>query len=501
MTSHVPDISAKRAALTPDATAFRDLVSGYSCTYAEFERRACCAAGLLDDRGVVAGDRVAILCRNRVEFFELLFACGKLGAIFVPLNWRMPATELAVLVDDAQPNLLFYGKEDAVTAEELRSRLSVLALDAESDDGYYYLREKSSQYAGRRHWPVDECWYLIYTSGTTGAPKGVLQTYGMAVANYVNIRQAMQISAEDVTLNFLPLFHTAGINLITLPTIIAGGEVLLMPTVDIDRIVNLLADGAIDTFFAVPAVYQQIGLHADFSSLDLSRIRSWGCGGAPLPDTLIEQYLERGARVCNGMGMTETGPTVFLMSAASVAEKIGSVGKPQLLSSVRIVDLDGNDVQPGESGEIWFSGPGVTPGYWQNAEATADAFSDDGWLKSGDIGRQDEDGDFYIVGRIKEMFISGGENVFPAEIENALATHPDILEAAVLPQPDEKWGEVGCAFVQATPGHVIPDERALISYCKTRLAAYKVPKKFKVVAEFPRTAAGKIQKHRLEMDQ
>ena len=216
-----------------------------------------------------------------------------------------------------------------------------------------------------------------------------------------------------------------------------------------------------------------------------------------MPDDLIGRYLERGARVCNGMGMTETGPTVFLMDPPMVEHKIGSVGKPQFLASVRIVDEEGGDAQQGESGELWFGGPGITPGYWNREDANAEAFSDDGWLKSGDIGRRDEDGYYYLVGRRKDMFISGGENVYPAEIENVLAGHPDVLEAAVVAMPDKKWGEVGCAHLLARPGHALPPDREIALYCRGRLAAYKVPKRFVTVTDFPRTAAGKIRKHLL----
>lgn len=512
----VPDIAAKRAALAPEAIAFRDLPSGAAVTYRELDDRARRAAGLLASRGCAAGDRVAVLCRNRVEFFELLFACGKLSAILMPLNWRMPAAELEPLVEDAAPAALLYGEEDAAVARELGGAVPALfALDGgrrgrDGDDrpvdedgeggggeSYPALRDRSEPHPGRDSWPVDECWYLLHTSGTSGAPKAVVQTYGMALANYVNIRQAMSIGARDVTLNYLPLFHTAGINLVTLPTLIEGGEVLVMRDFDADRIVRLLAEAALDTFFAVPAVYQQLSLHPEFEALDLSAIRSWGCGGAPMPEGLLQRYLARGARVCNGMGMTETGPTVFLMDPETALEKPDSVGKPQLLSLVRVVGPDGRDVPAGEPGELWFAGPGITPGYWRNAQATAEAFRD-GWLRSGDIGRCDEDGYYYIVGRIKDMYISGGENVYPAEVENVLAGHPDILEAAVVGRPDEKWGEVGCAFLLPQPGHRLPPEGELMRYCRERLAAYKVPKAFRAVEEFPRTAAGKIQKHLIE---
>ncbi|MCP4300277.1 MAG: long-chain fatty acid--CoA ligase, partial [Gammaproteobacteria bacterium] len=272
----------------------------------------------------------------------------------------------------------------------------------------------------------------------------------------------------------------------------------VLPGLDVERVVGLLKEGALDTFFAVPAVYQQISLHPSFDQLDLGRVRNWGCGGAPMPDHLIERYLARGARVCNGMGMTEAGPAVFIMDGDHCERKIGSVGKAQVLAAVRIVDADGEDVEQGHEGELWFAGPGITPGYWGNDEATKASFSEDGWLKSGDLARCDENGYYYIVGRIKDMFISGGENVYPAEVENVLASHPDILEAAVVAQPDDKWGEVGCAFLLARPGHELPADSDVATFCRDNLAPYKVPKRFVGVDDFPRTAAGKIQKHLLE---
>ncbi len=495
MFDRIPDITAQRAQLDPDGIAFRDLPSGRTLTYEQLDRNARHAAGLFAGLGVGAGDRVAILCRNRMEFFEVLFACGKLGAVLVPLNWRMPANELAPLVQAAKPKALLYGVEDAAVAEEIGADTALIGFDADSDS-YSAQIDAATPKQGRRMWPGADPWYLLYTSGTTGLPKAVIQTPAMAYANYVNIRQAMAITGDDTCLNYLPLFHTAGINLVTLPTLIEGGENLVLPGFDLEHVVELLRDGRLDTFFAVPAVYQQIALHPGFDDLDLSRIRNFGCGGAPMPDHLIERYLKRGARVCNGMGMTETGPTVFIMDGERCADKIGSVGKPQVLAQVRLVDSDGNDVPRGEEGELWFAGPGITPGYWQNDEATQGSFTD-GWLMSGDIARCDEDGYYYIAGRIKDMFISGGENVYPAEVENTLAAHPDVLEAAVVAVPDEKWGEVGCAYVLPQPGHTVPDPDTLTSYCRDQMAAYKVPKQFIAVDDFPRTAAGKIQKHLL----
>ncbi|HYC04881.1 MAG TPA: long-chain fatty acid--CoA ligase [Azospirillaceae bacterium] len=492
------DITAKRAALKPDAVAMRELSTGRRVTYRELDGRAARCASVLAGVGIGPGDRVAVLCRNRIAFFELLFACAKLGAILVPLNWRMPAAELRQPLADSTPALLAYGAEDSAAglAAADGTGMALLALDGD----YEARLDAAAPHPGRERWPADEVWYLLYTSGTTGVPKGVIYTYAMALVNYVNIGQAVDIRSDDRTLCFLPLFHTAGINLHTVPTLMAGGTVLVLPGFDADVMIGLLAGGELDTFFGVPAVYQLLSLHPRFDEVDLSRLRSWGCGGAPLPDALVERFAARGARVCNGMGMTETGPTVFLVDAEHAAAKIGSVGKPQLLTQVRIVDAEGRDVPPGETGELWIAGPGLTPGYWNRPDATAAAYAPGGWLRTGDLARQDNEGYFYIVGRLKEMFISGGENVYPAEVENVLSRHPDVLEAAVVGVPDAKWGEVGRAFILPRPGHALPEEAELAAFCRRHLAAYKVPRRFVAVADFPRTASGKVQKPKLPIE-
>ena len=488
------DILAKRAELGPERIAFEDISSGQQVTFFELNQRTGRTAALLANLGIKHGDCVALLCRNRIEFFELLFACAHLGAILVPLNWRMPANELAPLLDDCGAALLVHGSEDADTATSLADNKRLL-LDL--DNGFHSRRDTLAGLQGRVNWPAEETWYLLYTSGTTGKPKAVIQTYGMALANYINIAQAMGLRADDTNLNYLPLFHTGGINLTTLPALIMGARTLITPGFDLECTVDLLETGRLDTFFGVPAIYQAISLHSRFNELDLSKVRCWGCGGAPMPDKLLQQFAARGAIVLNGMGMTETGPTIFLMDEANAMRKIGSVGKPQLLASVRLVDADGKDVPQGTTGELWFSGLGITPGYYNRPDATSESFSEDGWLRSGDLGCQDEDGYYYIVGRLKDMYISGGENVYAAEVEGLLMEHPGVLEAAVIGVPDERWGEVGCAYLLQQPDHPTPSDDELVSFCKLNMATYKVPKYFILVDDFARTAAGKVQKHLL----
>lgn len=493
MISDIPDIITKRAALAPERIAMEEIGSGRSLTYAELDARARRAASLLQDHGVQAGDRIAILCRNRIAFFELLFACAKTGAILVPLNWRMPSAELDQLLTDCTPRLLFYGAEDESTVGRIMYPPPSIGLDRE----YEELLQGARPTSFRSLLPAAETWYLLYTSGTTGRPKGVIYTYGMALANYINIGSAIDLRSTDATPNFLPLFHTAGINLHSLPALMAGGRVLVLEGFDAEALVRLFEQRRIDVFFGVPTVFQDLSDHPRFASAPLDHVRHWGCGGAPLPDALVERCRDLNVRVCNGMGMTETGPTAFLTAPEDAWAHIGSVGKPQILCNVRIVDESGTDVADGEVGDLLFAGPAVTPGYWRNQEATRAAFTDDGWLKSGDLARRDADGFYYVAGRRKEMFISGGENVYPAEVENVLCSHPNIAEAAVVSVADAQWGEIGHAFLLLAGNSDRPGKGELEEFCRTHLAPYKIPKAFDYVGEFPRTAAGKIQKHLL----
>lgn len=491
MIADIPDLTAKRAQLSPRRVAIEE--GGRSLTYEELDSRACRAAALMAERGVIAGDRVAVLCRNRSAFFELLFGCAKLGSILVPLNWRMPPTELDQLLADCEPSLLFYGAEDADVVPVLKQAPNSLGLDSDYDSELAAKQQRSWPTT----WPAEQIWYLLYTSGTTGRSKGVIYNHRMALANYINIRTAVDLSSNDSVACFLPLFHTAGINLHALPALMAGGRVIILEGFDAEALVMLIEERRLDAVFAVPTVYQALLDHPRFPAAPLGSVRHWGCGGAPLPDALVERYRALGVRVCNGMGMTETGPTAFLAEPGDAWERVGSVGKPQLLCSARIVDDEGRDVAIGEVGDLLFGGPGITPGYWRDAEATRAAITEEGWLRSGDLARRDEAGFYYIAGRRKDMFISGGENVYPAEVENVLCDHPAISEAAVVAGPDLHWGEVGHAFILPIPGVAALDMVELETFCRARLAPYKVPKHFKMVSDFPRTAAGKIQKHQL----
>jgi fatty-acyl-CoA synthase len=482
------DFARRRAEIAPDRVAFIEAASGRTLTYRAFDDRAERAAHVLADLGIGRGDRIATLTLNEIAFFEILFAAARLGAIMVPLNWRLAADELHPILADCTPRLLVHDRANT----EMAQCLSVPTLSLADYEAR--IAVSSPAHLSDGAWSPDGIWYLLYTSGTTGRPKAVIQTFGMALANYVNLGQAIDLTSADRTLNFLPLFHTAGINLHTLPTLIAGGSVRIFAKFDVDRVIDAIDGGDVTCFFGVPAVYQVLALHPRFAEIDLDRVRHWGCGGAPLSEPLLRAFLDRGARVCAGYGMTETGPTLCLMDPAGIEARIGSSGKPQILSRVRIVDVGGRDVATGARGEVLVKGANVTPGYWNNEEATRAAFTADGWLKTGDIGCLDAEGYVTIVDRIKDMFISGGENVYPAEVEHALLAHPEVLEAAVIGVADERWGEVGHAFI-VPRANAQPEPERLRAFCRDRIAGYKVPKTILLVADLPRTAAGKVQKH------
>ena len=482
----VPDMALKRAELSGDATAFADHGSGRDWSFAAVNRAADAVAAGLAARGIAEGARIAIVCHNCAEFFVTLFACQKTGIILCPLNWRQPAPELVDTMAPVAPQLLIHDAAHAGLAADIAAATGIATIDIAGT-----LAGWIAQNAPPRSAPVPAArpWYLLFTSGTTGRPKAVIQTARMCWANTVNIGQAIGLTGDDSTVNFLPLFHTAGINLYTLPVFLNGGRSTIVPRFEAETLLTLLRAGAVTQFFGVPAIYQAFSLSDMVDAVDWRAIRC-GCGGAPLPAPLIRFFADRGAMVLNGFGMTETGPTVFLMDPARAADKIGSVGRAQMLTEMRLAGVAAGATG---TGEVQLRGPGLTPGYFDNPQATADTFTDDGWLKTGDVGRRDGDGYVYIVDRIKDMYISGGENVYPAEVERVLDDHADVLEAAVVGVDDAKWGEVGVACVIARPGARI-DPQALRDWCRERLAAYKVPARVVTVDDFPRTAAGKVRK-------
>ena len=496
------DWLAKQADIRPHKTALVDAATGRRTTYSQFHQRAGRFAEFVrDEWKLTPGDRVALLAHNSSDYFEILWGCAKAEVILVCLNWRLAVPELEFIFHDATPSALIYDPAFAEAAQTIAQRLGIdkvitLADQAAPGEVTYEdaLASSSGQPVVMRPRGLDEPWHLLYTAGTTGRSKGVLQTFGMVLFNALNIGLPVDLTSEDVTLNLLPCFHTGGLNLLTNPTFHVGGTAIVQKTFDPAETLRILSEEA-TAFFGVASVYLFLSQHPDFDQTEFRHMRSWSAGGAPIPTSLLQRYLDRGIEIQYGFGMTETGPTVFLIEKDYPRSKIGSVGKPQMHVDVRIVDRAGQDLPPGERGELLIKGPGVTPGYWRLPEVTAQSI-EDGWLHSGDVAVRDEDGYFYIVDRWKDMFISGGENVYPAEVENVLYQLPQVAEAAVIGVPDERWGEVGRAIIVLKPGQSITGVE-IIAHCQAHIGRYKVPKSVVFVDKLPRNPAGKVVKGEL----
>ena len=508
---YVVDWLHKQALHRPDKVALQDLASGRAVTYRQFDERASrFAEYLLTSCALEPGARVAVLAHNSSDYLEMLHGCAKAGMIMVCLNWRLQLAELLPILQDADPALLVHGSAFAATAHGIRMGLPQLqrwpaivlgasdtanAFDAADVIDYENcLASASGRVIEMPARGMNETWHLLYTSGTTGKPKGVIQTYGMVFFNAVNCMLATGLSANDVLLNVLPFFHTGGLNLYTNPVLHAGGTVLIMQQFDAGATIDLL-DSKVTLFLGVPAIYLLMSQHPSFATTPFRAMRHWSAGGSPMAHSLLELYLAKGVTICFGFGMTETGPTVFICDEAVARSKIGTIGRPVGSMLTRVVRADGSDAGPNERGELLIKGPGVTPGYWNLPQASAAAIVD-GWLHSGDIAYADDDGDYYIVDRAKDMYISGAENVYPAEVENVLFQMPQIADAAVIGVADAKWGDVGAAIVVLKANQLLAVAE-LQEFCRTRLSGYKVPKHVVFLSALPRTPAGKLEKNKL----
>ena len=496
------DWLAHHRAHRPTKIAIRDLGTSRGFTYADLERRADAMASYLQSLGIGRGDRVAVLAHNGVEYFDIQFACARIGSIAVLLNWRLTVPELEYIVNDSSPSLLVHDASFSDAALELQQRCGtahLLAIDHNPDDENPYEIAMESG-APRFTWADlthDDVSTIMYTSGTTGHPKGAMITYGMTFWNCVNLGIPGGIGLDTVHLSVLPLFHTGGLNCYSNPVLHAGGTVVIARTFDPGEVLRAIGDPkqGITSFFAVPAPYQFMMRHPEFETTDLSRLRLAGVGGAPCALTILETWAGRGILLVQGFGMTETSPAAIFLDPADAMRKIGSTGKALLHTELRIVNDDGGDCADGEIGELWVAGPHITPGYWNRPDATASSF-EGRWLKTGDAARTDDEGFVYIVDRWKDMYISGGENVYPAEIENVLYQLPAVAEAAVIGVPSDRWGEVGLAVLVLKPGTEI-DRAEVVGHCVERLAKFKVPNDIAIIEVLPRNAAGKVLKREL----
>ncbi|MBO9541610.1 long-chain fatty acid--CoA ligase [bacterium] len=499
------DWLSRWATYTPEKVAVIDEASERRLSYRTLNQRCDRLAHVLRHRfGIQKGDRVAVLAQNCSEVLELFFAAGKLGAVLVPINWRLAAPEVRYILDDCGPRALFYGPEFDALVREILPQLALEYVVPLAPDGMLTAYEDllamaSDEVPTPAEIALDDPHLILYTSGTTGNPKGAILTHGTITWNAINTQVGWDLHHDDVTLAHTPFFHTGGLNVLTTPLLHRGGTVVVMRGFDATRSLSLIEQERCTVVFAVPTMFQMLLDAPNFESSDLSSIRFFITGGAPCPVPLIEAYARRGVTFKQGYGLTEAGPNCFTLDAKDSVRKAGSVGFPNMHLDVRVVDDEGKEVATGEIGELLISGPHVFAGYWRNPQATADAIRD-GWLHTGDLVRRDEEGYYYIVDRKKDLFISGGENVYPAELEKALHHHPSIHEAAVIGVPDPKWGEVGRAFVVLREGHMLT-EAEVLDFLRDRLAKYKIPKSVVFSDALPRNSAGKVVKNALRAAQ
>jgi fatty-acyl-CoA synthase len=495
------DILGERARISPADAALVEVASGRRFTYRELDERAtACAAAWRRTLGLEPGDRIALLSGNRVEFVDCFFAAAKSGVILVPLNSRLAVRELAGILSDSGARILIVDgdHEDeaaALAAEDAGLRL--IHLDGAGEGSFADLVAGADVTAfERERVSPDHPHCLLYTSGTTGAPKGVIVPHRMTAWNGFTTAVAWQLSADDVSPIFTPLYHAGGLGAFLIPILAVGGTVVLHPAFDATEVWRTITEEGCTVILGVPTIWTMLADAPEFATADLSRVRWFISGGAPLPRHLIELYRERGIVLRQGYGMTEVGVNCFTMTDQEAWEKAGSIGRPMPYLEARVAGPDNEDLGPGEVGELCFRGPAVSLGYWNNPDATQASRDDGGWFHTGDMVSCDADGFFSIAGRAKDLFISGGVNVYPAEIENQLLQHPDLADAAVCGVPHDTWGEVGVAFVVPVEGREI-DPGALEAFLADRLAKFKIPKHWVARADLPRTAYGKVVKPRL----
>jgi fatty-acyl-CoA synthase len=440
---------------------------------------------------------VAVLAFNTPEYLDAFFACALLGAILVPLNWRLTAHELNSILNDCTPALLLHDDAHSAQATDLEVRhatsdplslcsfddfpgvqgdLAILARPFASADG-------------------EEPAVILYTSGTTGVPKGVMLSQRMITWNAINTAISWGLSETDITPTFAPFFHAGGLNVLTTPLYHLGGTVVLLHNSNPQAILQVIQKEHCTVVFAVPTVFQNMLEHPAFAETDFSSIRFCVTGGSSCPLPLIRGYAERGLEFRQGYGLTEVGVNCFSLAPEDALRKAGSVGHPIFHSRARIVDADEHEVAVGEVGELVLAGPHICSGYWQRPQTTAEAYHDH-WWHTGDLARCDHEGYYFIVGRKKDMFISGGENIYPAEIESVIITHPGVLEVAVIPRPDPRWGEVGLAIVVPRVLDSLSAEE-ILAYCAHKLSRYKLPRTIYFAASLPRNVMGKVLKAEL----
>ena len=497
----VYDWIADNAARSPDTIATIDLHSGRRHTYAQMNDRVARIAGHIRALGINKGDRVALLSMNSSDMLDIQFACWRIGAVYTPLNFRLTAHELAYMVNDSGVSLFFYDLDLAAVIPALREKTDVahwISIDPMGKSGELEaaIVAASPVYDFCPQHELDLC-MIMYSSGTTGTPKGVMFNHSQFHFIVAASVASSEASSAMVGLVMLPLFHIGGLVGYTLVTLNLGGTAVIARTFDPGGLLGTFSDPELGTthFLGVPALYNAMQAHPDFAKADFSRMLTTTCGAESVPESLLRTWYNRGIIIQEGFGMTETCAGCLFLDKRDIPHKIGSAGKPGRFNTAMIARADGSEADPEELGEIWIRGKNITPGYWNRPDANESSFVN-GWFRSGDIGRRDADGYFYIEDRVKDMYISGGENVYPAEIENVLYELVAVQEVAVIGLADPKWGEAGCAVIAVKSGMTITLTE-IHDHCRERLARFKLPARLEIVDVLPRNATGKVLKFEL----
>lgn len=492
---------------SPQRTAIKDGDSGREYNYQDFYRTTLQASLYLKDTyRIETGDRVAVLSSNELEYIFLFFALQRLGAILVPVNFRLTEREINHIVTDCSPKLLLYQSEFSDVAVNLKNQFHFsieqfvpslnsdicFASEIKSYKQQLSLTELESQsaFAGDENTEV----MILYTSGTTGSPKGAVLTHKSIFWNSINTSISLNLTQNDAAVIFLPLFHTGGWNVLTTPFLHRGAKLVFLKKFDADQILKISSSEKATLLFGVPTTMDMMARHAEFNSIDISSIRYAIVGGEPMPIELIKTWEKKGIPVRQGFGLTECGPNLFSLRQEDSLRKIGSIGFPNFYVQARIIDESSKEVAANEVGELVIRGPMHMKEYWKNPKATEETIKN-GWLYTGDLVTKDEEGFYFVVGRKKDMYISGAENVYPVEIEQVLRKLKGVREAAVIGIPDEKWGEVGRAFIVKDDPTLT--EEIVREHCILNLAKYKIPKQIVFLETLPKGDSGKILKKNL----
>jgi fatty-acyl-CoA synthase len=482
-----------RARLSPNKHAIIAEDTNKTWTYGELNKRTSSVAGWLKSQGVKKGDRVALLSPNDISYFDLLFACGKIGAIFVPLNWRLSLHELNEILLDCTPILLGIHQQFQNMFTSLENNLPSFHIGGSGYD------EIVTHNGENNHTEVileNDPLAMIYTGGTTGKPKGVVLSHQSIQWNAINTILSWNLSEDDVTINYMPMFHTGGLNALSLPVLMIGGTLVIGDQYSGQKVINSINRYKCTIILLVPTMYHILIQSEEFQKNNFPTMKVFLSGAAPCPLQVYEAFQKKGLAFKEGYGLTEAGPNNFFIHPEESQVKRGSVGKPMLFNAIKLAREDGQEAAINEVGELLIKGKHSFSHYWNNELATLET-KKGGWVHTGDLAKKDADGFHYIVGRKKDMIITGGENVYPLEIEHWLAAHPEVDEVAVIGLPDDKWGEIVAAFIVQKHPHSI-DQEDLRAYCEKKLGRYKIPKKFIQVDELPKTHVGKIDKKKLK---